>query len=164
MTHPQAVRSVVITPDREASLRESLNEIRDRVRKRAFELYCERTGPGEARADWHQAEQEIQLSHLAEIEDNEREIRITAAIRDVDAAHLTVNILPERIVVQGEPVSPPSIKRQLVFDLCEPIVPAEVRAEFCNGDLTIIAPKLHNGRGPKGGKGQDCNRAKILAP
>src|SRR5579863_9677894 len=88
------VKSVVITPENEAGFRKRFDNLRDRIRKRAFELYCRRTSPGEDKADWLQAEGEMLLSPLAGIEDNDNEIRIIAAVPDVDASHLTVDVLP----------------------------------------------------------------------
>jgi HSP20 family molecular chaperone IbpA len=134
------VKSVAITPDNEAPFRERLDTLRDRIRKRAFQLYRRRASLGAEKADWLQAEQEIVLSPLAGIEDNNREIRIVAAVPDVDASHLTVDVLPGAIVVEGEADTSP-LERNSVFPLHDPIKPAVVRAEFSNGDLTIVAPK-----------------------
>jgi HSP20 family molecular chaperone IbpA len=136
------VKSVVITPENEARFRKRLDNLRDRIRKRAFELYCRRSSLGADKADWLQAEREICLSPLAGIEDNDNKIRIIAAVPDVDASHLTVDVLPGSIVVEGEAATSP-VERYSVFPLCEPIEPAGVKAEFRNGDLTIVAPKAN---------------------
>ena len=146
------VKSVVITRDNEAPFLRKLGRLKDRTRKRAFELYCHRSslgaGTGTADEDWLQAERETlsesqrerMLSPLAGIEDNGNEIRIIAAVPDVDAAHLTVDVLPRSIVVEGEASGDPA-ERYSVFPLNGPIEPAAVKAEFANGDLTIVAPK-----------------------
>jgi len=134
------VKSVVITPDNEAPFRTRFDHLRDRIRKRAFELYRRRATLGAEKADWLQAEQEMLLSPLAGIEDNAREIRIIAAVPDVDASHLTVDVLPGSIVVEGDADTSP-VERYSVFPLHDPIKPAAVKAEFSNGDLTIVAPK-----------------------
>lgn len=134
------VKSVVITPENEARFRKRSDNLPDRIRKRAFELYCRRSSLGADKADWLQAEREMVLSPLAGIEDNDNEIRIIAAVPDVDARHLTVDVLPGSIIVEGEAVTSP-VERYSVFPLHEPIKPAAVRAEFSNGDLCIVAPK-----------------------
>ena len=134
------VKSVVITPDNEARFRKKFDKLQDRIRKRAFELYCRRARLGSEKADWLQAERETVLSPLAGIEDNGNEIRIIAAVPDVDPVHLTVDVLPGSIVVEGEAATSP-VERYSVFPLHNPIKPAAVRAEFSNGDLTIVAPK-----------------------
>lgn len=139
------VKSVVITPDNEAPFRRRLDKLRDRIRKRAFELYRRRLSLGADKADWLQAEREMGLSPLAGIEDNEKEIRIIAAVPDVDAGHLTVDVLPGSIVVEGEAATNP-VERYSVFPLHDPIKTAAVKAEFSNGDLTIVAPKADDAR------------------
>jgi HSP20 family molecular chaperone IbpA len=134
------VKSVVITSDNEAPFLRKFGRLRDRIQKRAFELYCHRATIGAEKADWLQAERETVLSPLAGIEDNGSEIRIIAAVPDVDARHLTVDVLPGSIVVEGEASTQP-VERYSVFPLHDPIKPTAVRAEFSNGDLTIVAPK-----------------------
>src|SRR5579863_790742 len=134
------VKSVVITPDNEAPFLRKFGGLRDRIQRRAFELYCRRATLGADKADWLQAERETILSPLAGIEDNGKEIRIIAAVPDVDAGHLTVDVLPGSIVVEGEASTNP-VERYSVFPLHDPIKPAAVTAEFSNGDLTIVAPK-----------------------
>jgi HSP20 family molecular chaperone IbpA len=134
------VKSVVITPDNEAPFLRKFGGLRDRIQKRAFELYCRRGTLGADKADWLQAEREMILSPLAGMEDNANEIRIIAAVPDVDAGHLTVDVLPGSIVVEGEAFTNP-VERYSVFPLHDPIEPTAVTAEFSNSDLTIVAPK-----------------------
>jgi HSP20 family molecular chaperone IbpA len=57
-------------------------------------------------ADQAEAELETVLSPLAGIEDNERNIRITAAVPDVDAGHLRIDVLKDSIVVEGVSATP----------------------------------------------------------
>src|SRR5579863_3011830 len=96
------VKSFVITPDNEARFRKRFDKLQERIRKRAFELYCRRARLGSEKADWLQAEREMVLRPLAGIEDDGNEIRIIAAVPDVDAGHLTVDVLPAAIVVEGD--------------------------------------------------------------
>ncbi len=149
-----AVKSVVITPDRKASLDKRLAQVRERIGKRAFELYCGRACANTAESDWLEAERETVLIPLAGIEDRDGDIRITAAVPDVDADHLTVDVLPGSIVVEGEPAGDPSRTRYSVFPLHERIDPAAVTAEFSNGDLTVVVPKI---AGPKADSGRPSN-------
>jgi HSP20 family molecular chaperone IbpA len=74
---------------------------------------------GAETADWFEAEREITLSPLAGIEGNGNEIRIIAAVPDVDATHLTVDVLPGSIVVEGEAAQNP-VDRYSVFPLAWP--------------------------------------------
>jgi HSP20 family molecular chaperone IbpA len=135
-------KSVVIKPENEARFRKKFDNVQDRIRKRAFELYCRRASLGADKADWLQAEREMELSPLAGIDDNDDEIRIIAAVPDVDAGHLTVDVFPGSIVVEGEAVKSP-VERYSVFPLHQPIDPASVKAEFSNGDLIIVASKAN---------------------
>jgi hypothetical protein len=141
------VKSVVITPDKEPSLRKKLALLRDQIRKRAFELSCHRGACGAPKADWVQAERETVLSPLAGVEENDREIRIIAAVPDIDPSHLTVDVLPDSIIVEGEPADN-APKRYSIFRLHDTIDPEAVRAELSNHDLTILAPKADTGRCP----------------
>jgi len=138
------VKSVVITPENEASFRKRFDSLRDRIRQRAFELYCRGANPGAEKADWLQAERETILSPLAGMEDNDRDIRIIAAVPPADASKLTVDVLPDAIVMEGE-----GSKRCSVFRLPCRIDPARVRAEFSHGDLMIVAPKAATERTTK---------------
>lgn len=135
------VRATVITPEQEGSFRERLDLLKDQTRKRAFQLYCRRTGPDAQKADWAEAERETVLSTLAGIEDNEDNIRITTSVPDVDAGHLTIDVLNDSIVVEGVSAADPGMTRYSVFPLRSPITASAVRAELNNGYLTIVAPK-----------------------
>jgi len=135
-----AVRTVVVTPDREPSFRTHLDELHEGIRQRAFDLYCRRTRRQAEKADWLQAEHEAFLSPLTSIEENGREFRITAACPKIDANHLTVEVLPDSILVEGTPCGSET-KRFSVFHVNRPINPAAVKAEFINGELVIVAPK-----------------------
>ena len=136
------VKSVVISPDEEARFLRRLEKLRDQIRMRAYEVYRRRFSRGSAKEDWLQAEREVTLCPLAGIEDNDRAIRITAAVPDIDACHLILNVVPGSIVVEGKAATSP-LERYSVFPLHEAIKPAEVRAELSNGDLTIVAPKAN---------------------
>lgn len=137
MSHGMPVKSVVIAPDNEESFRKDFD---DQIRRRAFELYCRRTAPGADKSDWIQAERETVLSPLAGIEDDGHGIRITAAVPDIDAGHLTIDVLHDSIIVEGVPLTEGS-KRYSVFPLHERINPAAVKAELSHGYLTIMVPK-----------------------
>jgi len=98
---------VVIRPDNETSFRKRLAQVRDQIRKRAFELYCKRADGGADKTDWLQAERETVLSHIVAVEDNVRDIRITAAVPDIDPSHLVVDVLPARLWSKASPPKAP---------------------------------------------------------
>jgi HSP20 family molecular chaperone IbpA len=141
-----AVKTVVTTPNKEAAFRQRSDRLKERIRRRAFELYCRRTRPGTEKEDWLQAERETLLSHLAGIEDNGTDIKVTAAVPDVDPSHLTVDILPDSLVVEGDSAMDGSMERCSAFPLHCVINPATVRAELRSGDLVIKASKMEANR------------------
>jgi HSP20 family molecular chaperone IbpA len=59
------------------------------------------------------------LKSVYDIEDNDNEIRIIAAVPDVDAGHLTVDVLPGSIVVEAEAATSP-VERYSVFPFARP--------------------------------------------
>jgi HSP20 family molecular chaperone IbpA len=110
-------------------------------------LYCRRNGTEAQNADWSEAERETVLSPLAGVEDNDQNIRITAAVPDIDAGHLTVDVLGNSIVVEGVSRNDPRITRYSVFPVNSAIDACSVKAEMNNGYLTIVAPKADTLRG-----------------
>lgn len=147
MTNP-AGRPVRIRAE-QASFRKRLAQLRDQVRKRAYELYGRRVALGVVKENWVQAQRETALSRIAGIEDTPDEFRITAAVPDIEANRLVVDARPDSIVVEGEPAAGAATRRYSEFPLDARIDPAAVKAEISNGYLTIVAPKAETAEAVK---------------
>ncbi len=124
----EIIRSAVITAEREASLQKRSEELRER--RRAFELYCSRSGPSDQTADRMQAERETSLRPLAGAESDGGEITITADILDNAGKHLRVDVLPGSLVVEYDSAVDGSVERCAAFPLHCAINSAKVRAEI----------------------------------
>jgi HSP20 family molecular chaperone IbpA len=136
-----AAKPVEIRSGDQKSLRKILAQLRDQIRKRAFELFCQRAACGADKADWLQAERETALSHIAGIEDSVGDIRITAAVPDMEPSRLVVDVLPDSIVLEGKSARAPSTTKYSVFPLPAHINASAVKAELRNGFVTVVAPK-----------------------
>jgi hypothetical protein len=76
----------------------------DRIRQRAIQIHWKRAGAERTKGDWQDAEKEVVLRHLAGIEDNPENFRITAASSDSEGAW-TVNALGDAVVVEETPAA-----------------------------------------------------------
>ncbi|HVW83211.1 MAG TPA: DUF2934 domain-containing protein [Bryobacteraceae bacterium] len=125
-------------------LQTKLDAMKDRIRGRAYSLYCRRGGAhGDALHDWILAEHESNLAPLAGVTEDEREIRITAFVPGVNVAELSVDILPGEIVLETDREG--KIERLSRFPLSAPIEPDRVEARLRGSDLEIVAPKANCG-------------------
>jgi HSP20 family molecular chaperone IbpA len=130
---PVAVRSVDAQ-----DLEPRLAAVRDRIRQRAYELYCARR-QREAIEDWILAEHETDAAPLAGMAEEEHDIRITACLPDAEAADLTVDVLPDEIVVEAD--SNGCVERFTRFHLPAQVDARHVTARLRGTELEIVAPK-----------------------
>lgn len=122
-----------------------LRKVDERIRRRAYELYCQHAGQATERADWAQAERELNAAPVAGIADEPNEIRLTACVPGVNPSDVTVDVLPDEIVVEagrnGE------IERYHRFHLPARVDATRVAAHMHGSELDVIAPKAGHGSG-----------------
>ena len=138
--HAQTVLPVAVRAVTSSDLDARLASVRDRTRRRAYELFCRRgSRKGDMLDDWAVAERESNLVPLAGVTEEESEIRINACVPDVNASDLTVEVLPNEIVVESNCNG--EIRRCTRFHLPVRIQPRRVQAQLCDNELDIVAPK-----------------------
>jgi HSP20 family molecular chaperone IbpA len=137
------------------SLFESLNELEEAIRQRAFGLFEERgTVHGSEMDDWLSAERELVWVPKAETMEDDKQYRLRLIVTGLEAKDLQITAMPDAIIVQTEAFSKESKEasavpfRELIgrklfrrFDLEEPIDPARTEASLNKGILEIVAGK-----------------------
>ena len=137
------------------SLFESLNELEEAIRQRAFSLFEERgTAHGNDKEDWSRAERELVWVPKSETREDEKGFRLWLMVPGLDAKDLQITAMPDAIIVQTE-VAPKETQdtstvpfRELRdkklfcrFDFEEPIDPTRIEASLAKGILEIVASK-----------------------
>ncbi|HEX2524268.1 MAG TPA: Hsp20 family protein [Terriglobia bacterium] len=137
------------------SLFESLNELEEAIRQRAFGLFEERgTAHGNDKEDWLRAERELVWVPKSETVEDEKEFRLRLIVPGLEAKDLQITAMPDAIIVQGEGASKEAKEASTVpfkelrgrklfrrFDFDEPIDPARTEASLAKGILEIVASK-----------------------
>jgi HSP20 family molecular chaperone IbpA len=137
------------------SLFESLNELQEAIRQKAFDLFEERgTVHGSDMDDWLRAERELVWVPKAETMEDDKQYRLRLIVPGLEAKDLQITAMPGAIVVQTEALSKESMEASTVpfrelrgrklfrrFDLEEPIDPARTEASLNKGILEIVANK-----------------------
>ena len=125
----------------------------DRIRQRAYEIYCERGfDPGRDLDDWLAAEREI-CWPAAAFEDEDDEYEIKVALAGFEPEDITVTATPREIIVRAVHESDDEMQTGASwsefrsncvwrrFVLPEAIDPEEIEVEYENGLLEIEVPK-----------------------
>jgi HSP20 family molecular chaperone IbpA len=137
------------------SLFESLNELQEAIRQRAFGLFEERgTVHGNDKEDWLRAERELVWVPKAETMEDDKEFRLRLMVPGLEMKDLQITAMPDAIIVQSEALSKESKEARAVpfkelrerklfrrFDFEEPIDPARTGASLTKGILEIVATK-----------------------
>ena len=143
------------------SLFESLNELEEAIRQRAFGLFEERgTAHGNHIEDWLRAERELVWVPKAETMEDDKQFRLRLIVPGLEAQDLQITAMPDAIIVQAEGASKEATEakeakeastvpfrelrgRKLFrrFDFEEPIDPARTEASLAKGILEIVASK-----------------------
>ena len=140
------------------SLFESLNELQEAIRQRAFHLFAERgTTHGGEREDWLRAERELVWVPQSETMEDDKQIRLRLIVPGLEAQDIQITAMPDAIIVQGEGTSKEAKDAKEVstlpfrelrgrklfrrFDFEEPIDPARTEASLAKGILEIVASK-----------------------
>jgi HSP20 family protein len=135
------------------SIFDELNNMHDRIMKRAFEIF---DGNGQVFGrdleDWLQAERELVWKPAIELEEKDREIRLQIATPGVDPKDIDIEVTPEYILVKAETHHEHKEDKGEVH-ICEftsgnmfrsvylpkKIDPDRVKAEFKDGMLSLTA-------------------------
>jgi HSP20 family molecular chaperone IbpA len=135
------------------SIFNELNEMHDRIMKRAFEIF---DGNGHAFGkdleDWLRAENELVWKPAIEIEEKDKEILLRIATPGVDPKDISIEVTDEDILVRAETRHERKEEKGKVH-VCEftsgsmfrsvrlpkRIDPDKVKAEFKNGILSLTA-------------------------
>ncbi len=139
---PPSVLPVPVKAVDARELESRLEKLKDRIRRRAYDLYCMRAGKGNPLDDWTRAENECCAVPIAGIADEENEIRITACVPDASPSNLVVDVLPNEIVIEA--ACNGELRRYKRFRLPSPIDANGVEAHMHGAELDVIAPKAKN--------------------
>ena len=140
------------------SLFESLNELQEAIRQRAFGLFSERgTIHGNDMEDWLRAERELVWMPQSETMEDDKQFRLRLIVPGLEAQDLQITAMPDAIIVQAEGASKEAKEakeastvpfrelrgRKLFrrFDFEEPIDPERTEASLAKGILEIVASK-----------------------
>ena len=140
------------------SLFESLNELQEAIRQRAFGLFSERgTIHGNDMEDWLRAERELVWMPQSETMEDDKQYRLRLIVPGLEAQDLQITAMPDAIIVQAEGASKEAKEakeastvpfrelrgRKLFrrFDFEEPIDPERTEASLAKGILEIVASK-----------------------
>jgi len=140
------------------SLFESLNELEEAIRQRAFGLFSERgTAHGGEMEDWLRAERELVWMPQSETMEDDKQFRLRLIVPGLEAQDLQITAMPDAIIVQAEGASKEANEakqastvpfrelrgRKLFrrFDFDEPIDPSRTEASLAKGILEIVASK-----------------------
>lgn len=145
------------------SIFDELNDIRNRITKRAFEIF---NGNGNAVGrdleDWLTAERELVWKPPIELEEKNDEFRLQIAAPGLDAKDINVQVSPDQILVKAESRHEHTEQKGQVhiceftsgslvrwIELPKKIDPDRVKAEFKNGMLILTAAIAKDAETPK---------------
>jgi HSP20 family molecular chaperone IbpA len=149
---------IVRVTDREsavATFARKLDELSDRIRRRAYELFESRGWTNGADIDdWLQAERELTLQPQANLQDRDSQFRLDIDLAEFRPEQVHVTAYPDAIIVEaesrqqdeqrtGDTVMQAFGYRKVLrrFDLPAPIDMDKTQATLTRSVLTISAPK-----------------------
>jgi HSP20 family protein len=130
-----------------------LDDLQQRIRKRAYELFRERGEADGALGNWLRAERELVWRPAIALREKDGRFEILAAVPGVDAGDLDVQVSPEAILIVGN-VAHQHTPNKGTIHQCEfeggrlfraihlpaKIDPGKVKTEYRNGMLLLTAP------------------------
>src|SRR5689334_20080636 len=81
------------------SIVDELEEVQQRIARRAYELFEGRDGAGDPFSDWLRAEQELVSKPPVELREKDGAFTIIAALPGVEPKDITVDIAPQDVVI-----------------------------------------------------------------
>jgi HSP20 family protein len=146
-----------------SSVFDQLNQIQDRIMRRAYEIFEHNGGFfGRDLDNWLQAEQELLWKPALELRETDGEFQLEAALSGVDPKDIDIEVTPEDIVLKAE-VQHQHKQEKGTVHICEfqsgnlfrsihlprKINPDKVKAEFKNGMLRLTAEIAEEARAKK---------------
>ena len=83
------------------SIVDQLEQLHQRIARRAYDLFRSRDGWGDEFGDWLSAEQELVAKPAVELREKDGTFTISAALPGVEAKDITVDITPKDVVIQA---------------------------------------------------------------
>jgi HSP20 family protein len=135
------------------SIGDQLEQLHERIARRAYDLFRGRDGWGDAFGDWFSAEQELVSKPAVELREKDGTFTIAAAIPGVEAKDITVAITPQDVVIQAASehrhtedkgqvhrceFTAGQVFRSLSFP--KTVDATKAKAEYQNGMLNITVP------------------------
>ena len=135
------------------SIVDELEQLHQRIARRAYDLFRGRDGWGDAFGDWLSAEKELVWKPAVELREKDGAFTIAAALPGVEAKDITVDITPQDVVIQAATehqhtedkgqvprceFTAGQVFRSLPFP--KPVDAAKAKAEYQNGMLHITVP------------------------
>ena len=141
------------------SLVDQLEQLHQRISRRAYELFRSRDGWGDAFGDWFSAEQELISKPAVELREQDGAFTIAAALPGVDAKDITVDITSQDVVIKASTehkhtedkgrvhrceFTTGQFFRSLPFP--KAVDAAKAKADYQNGMLNISVPIVPEAR------------------
>lgn len=122
---------------RKTSIVDQLEQLHERIARRAYELSMGRDGWGDALGDWLSAEQELVWKPPIELHEENGKFTVVAALPGLDPKDITVDITPQEVVVRAA-----TEQNEMFCSLSFPksVETKKARAEYQNGMLNITVP------------------------
>ena len=135
------------------SIVDQLEQLHQRIARRAYDRFRRRDGWGDAFADWFSAEQELVAAPAVEVREKDGVFTISAALPGVEAKDITVDITSQDVVIQASTehrhtenkgqvhrceFTAGQIFRAVPFP--KAVDATKAKAEYQNGLLNITAP------------------------
>jgi HSP20 family molecular chaperone IbpA len=135
------------------SIVDQLEQLHQRIARRAYDLFRGRNGWGDAFGDWFSAEAELVSKPAVELREQDGILTIAAALPGVDAKDITVDITPQDVVIKAATEQKHTENKGQVHR-CEftagqyfrslpfpkAVDAAKAKAEYQNGMLNITVP------------------------
>jgi HSP20 family protein len=136
------------------SILEEMNEMRDALMRRAYEIFDDRGRQGGRDLEnWLDAKRELVWSPAIELTEKDGKIVLEAAVAGLEPDDLDVQITPEEVLIRSDHIHSEPVKGEKVYtcEFCsgklfrdvrlpERVDPEHAEAEYRNGLLRITVP------------------------
>jgi HSP20 family molecular chaperone IbpA len=135
------------------SIVDQLEQVHQRIARRAYDFFRGREGWGDAFADWFKAEQELISKPAVELREQDGVFTVAAALPGVEAKDITVDVTAQDVVIKATTEHKHTENKGQVHT-CEftagqffrslpfpkAVDAAKAKADYQNGMLTITVP------------------------
>jgi HSP20 family protein len=135
------------------SIVDQLEQLHQRIARRAYDLFRTRDGWGDAFGDWFAAERELISTPAVELREQDGAVIVAAALPGVEAKDITVDVTPTDVVIKAATehkhtedkghvhrceFTAGQFFRSLPFP--KPVDATKAKADYLNGMLNITVP------------------------